>query len=142
MLSVTHRACSPHGLSEAERVHRDYRLESYMAHAERAGRPLVYLGGHDHSVQHIEARGKHGSSVHFFVNGAGGYDLHDLDPRCSPGVSAACLPAHGEFAVHAASGAFHGFAVHEVRQHRFDTFFVDASGEGRDVLRATPVYRL
>ncbi|XRB10054.1 tartrate-resistant acid phosphatase type 5 [Pycnococcus provasolii] len=147
VLSATRRSCAPPnegGLSAAEMLHRDYRIRKYADHSERAQRadrpPLVYLGGHDHTVQHIESRGA-SSSVHFLVNGVGGYDLHAFDKRCEAGASASCLPLGAvghEHKLHVAS-AYYGFAVHELRASRFDTIFVDAEGLGRDV--RTTVFR-
>lgn len=41
----------------------------------------VYFSGHDHSLQHIRRSLDPGWRPHYFVSGAGGYRVHQLEPN-------------------------------------------------------------
>jgi len=84
--------------------------EALKAALLKASKPVVYLHGHDHVMQHFRESGQ---EVHHLGNGVGGMGLHPLKncSNCSEfqwGTSA------------------HGFAVHELAKNFLATHFVDA----------------
>ncbi|POM61744.1 Tartrate-resistant acid phosphatase type 5 [Phytophthora palmivora] len=68
-------------------------LKKYKVHA--------YFNGHDHSMQHIRKVDTDGSVRNYFVSGAGGYRIHELQPnaRANPDLVHAAL-THGFMSVH------------------------------------------
>uniref|UniRef100_A0AAV1VGZ1 Calcineurin-like phosphoesterase domain-containing protein n=1 Tax=Peronospora matthiolae TaxID=2874970 RepID=A0AAV1VGZ1_9STRA len=76
----------------------DPMLKKYKVHA--------YFNGHDHSMQHIRKVDTNNSSIirNYFVSGAGGYDIHDLQPnaRANPDLVHAAM-TYGFMSVHVTS---------------------------------------
>ncbi|DAZ98099.1 TPA: hypothetical protein N0F65_005261 [Lagenidium giganteum] len=86
----------------------DPMLQKYRVHA--------YLSGHDHCMQHIKKLEK-GWTRNYFVSGAGGYRVHDLQPKAreSPDL------------VHAAMT--HGFMWMHVTDEIFRVQLINKTGE-------------
>eukprot|EP00438_Fugacium_kawagutii_P026232 Skav233547 [mRNA] locus=scaffold563:108550:114196:+ [translate_table: standard] len=79
------------------------------------GKPVVFLHGHDHVMQHFVENDK---PLYHFGNGVGGMGLHPLK-RCSN-----CTEFKwGESA--------HGFAVHELSESSINVHFVDINQQVR-----------
>lgn len=87
----------------------DPMMKEYKVHA--------YFNGHDHSLQHIRKVNDDKSIRNYFVSGAGGYEIHSLQPnaRSNPDL------------VHAAMT--HGFMSVHMTQTYFRVHFVDEKSE-------------
>ncbi|KAI9921179.1 hypothetical protein PsorP6_000414 [Peronosclerospora sorghi] len=77
----------------------------------------AYFSGHDHSLQHIRKVANDGSFRNYFISGAGGYKIHELqsNARANPDL------------VHAA--LTHGFMSVHMTKTSFRVHFVDENGE-------------
>lgn len=99
----------PQGTAAVERRVAE-RLRSSLA----TGRPVVYLHGHDHVMQHFRD-----GPLYHFGNGVGGMVLHPL---------AACREDCEAFRWGASE---HGFLVHELGPEEMTLHFVDRGGRVR-----------
>ncbi|CCI43874.1 unnamed protein product [Albugo candida] len=83
----------------------------------------AYFNGHDHCMQHIIKR-EEGWTRNYFVSGAGGYRIHELQPEARANFDL----------VHAAMQ--HGFMSAQIDRHSFVVHFHSKDGE---ILYATRI---
>lgn len=81
-------------------------------------RPIVYIHGHDHVMQHLR---EDDGSIHYISNGVGGFKLHGV-----PEPGSAWAPRQLQWG----TGRFHGFIVHEMTRDAMTMYFIEA-GSGR-----------
>lgn len=120
----------------------------------------LYLGGHDHTMQHFELDQSEGggTALHAIVNGVGGFNTHPFAPAFGDATGSAAETAAAEANgsadtpyVSAASRSMtkraraalrwrlnetFGFILHEMTSDGMDLHFIDVQGE---LLRTTSV---